>query len=72
MATASPRAAANKPRRDVWQEFFGNAALLKKLRVTEEELEILREFSPLGVVICVGDVLFILETIRWANRKRRA
>jgi hypothetical protein len=72
MATMSFKSARQKPQPDVWREFFSNAALLKKYRVTEDELTILREFSPLGVVVCVGDVLFIIETIRWANRKHRA
>jgi hypothetical protein len=71
MGAVSFRTTKPKSPHDVWREFFSNAALLKKHRVTEDELQILREFSPLGVVICTGDILFILETIRWANRKHR-
>ncbi len=61
-----------KPRsqRDVWQDFLSNSALLKQHRVTDEELEILRDFSPLGVVTCNADILFILSTIRWARDKK--
>jgi len=62
--------ARDKPRRDVRQEFLSNAALLKRHCVSDEELEILGQFAPRGVVICNRDILFILETIRWAcNRK---
>ena len=61
-----------KSQREVWQEFFADAELLERNHITEEELEILHDFSPLGVVTCAGDILFILSTIRWANRKRDA
>ncbi len=30
----------------------------------------LRDFSPLGVLTGSGDLLFILETIRWARDKK--
>jgi hypothetical protein len=55
---------------EVWEDFFANAELLSMNRVTEEELEILRDFSPLGVITCTGDILYILGTIRWANRQK--
>jgi len=59
-----------KSQRDLWDEFFSNAALLSRNHVTDEELEILHDFSPLGVVTCTGDILFILSTIRWASAKK--
>ncbi len=58
-----------KSQHDIWQEFFGDAELLARCQVTAEELEILHDFSPLGAITCTGDILFILSTIRWANRK---
>jgi hypothetical protein len=70
MATAIFKTAKHKPQCDVWQEFFSDSEVLERNHVTEEELEILRDFSPLGVVTCTGDILFILETIRWARDKK--
>lgn len=73
IATASLRPARPpkaRSQREVWQAFFSNAALLRKNQVTDEELEILHDFSPLGVVTCDGDILFILSTIRWARDKK--
>jgi hypothetical protein len=55
---------------DVWAEFFADAELLARNHVTQEESEILHDFSPLGAVTCIGDILFILSTIRWANRPK--
>lgn len=43
---------------------------LEKHKVTGEDLEILNDFSPLGGVKGQGDVLFILDTIRWARAKK--
>ncbi len=59
-----------KSQDEVWAEFFADAELLAANHVTEEEIEILRDFSPLGVITCTGDILFILSTIRWANREK--
>ena len=70
MATAIFKTAKHKSQRDVWQEFFSDTELLERNHVTAEELEILRDFSPLGVVTCNGDILFILETIRWARDQK--
>ncbi len=59
-----------KSQHEVWAEFFADVALLVANHVTQEEIEILHDFSPLGVVTCIGDILFILSTIRWANREK--
>jgi len=56
----------------VWQEFLNDGELLKRNRVTDEELEILGDFSPLGVLTGSGDLLFILDKIRWARDKKSA
>lgn len=59
-----------KLQREVWAEFFADAALLARNHVTQEEIEILHDFSPLGSVTGTEDILFILGTIRWANREK--
>jgi hypothetical protein len=70
--TPARKTAKRKTRPNVWQEFLGDTNLLKKNRVTGEELEILQDFSPLGVLTGSGDLLFILEKIRWARDKKPA
>ena len=70
MATSIFKSIRPKSQYEVWQDFFNDAELLERYRVTEEDLEILRDFSPLGVVTCVGDIHFILSTIRWARDKK--
>jgi hypothetical protein len=62
--------AKRKSPREVWKEFFANSKRLARHHVTAEELQILRDFAPRGVVTCIGDILLILRTIRWANRER--
>jgi hypothetical protein len=69
MATAK-KTTKRKPTQGVWQEFVGDTELLKRNRVNAEELEILSDFSPLGVLTGSGDLLFILDTIRWARDKK--
>jgi len=71
MATAK-KVTKRKARQSVWQEFVSDTELLKKNRVTAEELEILQDFSPLGVLTSSGDLLFILDKIRWARDKKPA
>jgi hypothetical protein len=69
MATAK-KIGQRKPKQSVWQAFASDTELLKKNQVNAEELEILGDFSPLGVLTGSGDLLFILETIRWARDKK--
>jgi hypothetical protein len=69
MATSIFRTLKRKAQWEVWQDFFNDAELLARHHVTDEELEILHDFSPLGVVTCNTDILFILGTIRWAHNK---
>lgn len=70
MATSIFKSVKPRSQRDVWCDFFSDSALLQKHHVTAEEIEILRDFSPLGVVTCNTDILFILSTIRWARDKK--
>jgi hypothetical protein len=71
MATVK-KITSRKARPAVWREFLGDTKLLKHNQVTAEELEILKDFSPLGVLTGSGDLLFILEKIRWARDKKPA
>lgn len=70
MATAVFKSSRRK-RRDVWQDFLSDTELLEKNHVTPAEMEILKDFSPLGVLTGSGDILFILDTIRWARDKKK-
>jgi hypothetical protein len=70
MATTIFRRRKPRSQHEVWQDFFSDSKLLERNRVTDEELEILHDFSPLGGVTCNGDILFILSTIRWASDKK--
>jgi len=70
MATSIFKSIRPKSQYEVWQDFFNDDELLERYKVTAEDLEILRDFSPLGGVTCVGDILFILSTIRWARDKK--
>jgi hypothetical protein len=53
-----------RSRREIWESFLNDAALLAKFRVTDEELEILKTFAPFGTLSGSEDILFILERIR--------
>ncbi len=70
MATSIFKSFRPKSQHEFWQDFFNDDELLERYKVTAEDLEILHDFSPLGVVTCVGDILFILSTIRWARDKK--
>jgi len=71
MATGIFKSSRRKLPRDVWNEFLGDAELLGKNHITDDELAILKEFAPLGVVTCNGDILFILATIRCGRDKKQ-
>jgi hypothetical protein len=58
-----------RSRREIWNGFLNDAALLAKFRVTDEEIEILKTFAPFGTLSGSEDLLFILERIR-RSRKR--
>ena len=70
MATSIFKSIRPRSQHEVWQDFFTDTELLARHQVSEEDLEILHDFSPLGGVTCVGDILFILSTIRWARDKK--
>jgi len=53
-----------RSRREIWEGFLNDAALLAKFQVTDEEIEILKTFAPFGTLSGSEDILFILERIR--------
>ena len=71
MAAGVFRSSKRMPPREVWNAFLGDAELLRKNHITDDELAILKEFSPLGVVTCTGDILFILSTLRSGRDKKQ-
>ena len=56
--------------RDVWRDCLDDPRFLQKHKITDEDRQILEDFSPLGGVTGETDVLFILDTIRWARGKK--
>ncbi|HLI78861.1 MAG TPA: hypothetical protein VKV03_02695 [Candidatus Binataceae bacterium] len=70
MASVSSKVTRHQKARNVWRDCLSDARFLKKNRVTEEDQQILSDFSPLGGVKGEADVLFILDTIRWARDKK--
>ena len=71
MAAGVFRSSKRMPPREVWNAFLGDAELLRKNHITDDELAILHEFAPRGVVTCTGDILFILSTIRCGRDKKQ-
>jgi len=53
-----------RSRREIWEGFLNDVALLAKFQVTDEEIEILKTFAPFGTLSGSEDILFILERIR--------
>ena len=53
-----------RSRREVWEDFLNDTALLARHRVTDEEIAILKTFAPFGTLTGSGDIIFILERIR--------
>lgn len=51
-------------RRELWEQFSDDAALLRRHRVTAEELDALKRVALLGDVRSKRDFLFILGQIR--------
>ena len=58
-----------RSRKEIWEEFLNDTALLGRYRVTAEEIEILKTFAPFGTLTCCEDIIFILERVR-RSRKR--
>ncbi|MGH7950235.1 MAG: helix-turn-helix transcriptional regulator [Candidatus Binataceae bacterium] len=67
MLIGARRDPASKPRTDqVWRDFVGNPALLRRHQVKPRELRVLRQVNMLGRVTNPRQFLFILNSIRQA------
>ncbi len=51
-------------RREMWEQFCGDAAFLSRHRVTAEEIKALRSVALLGELRTRRDFLFVLGRIR--------
>jgi hypothetical protein len=58
-----------RSRREIWEDFLSDTALLARHRVTDDEIEMLKTFAPFGTLSGNEDIIFILERIR-RSRKR--
>jgi len=58
-----------RSRREIWEDFLNDSALLSRYRVTAEEIETLKTFAPFGSLSGSEDIIFILERVR-RSRKR--
>jgi hypothetical protein len=58
-----------RSRREIWEDFLNDTALLARYRVTDDEIETLKTFAPFGTLSGSEDIIFILERIR-RSRKR--
>jgi len=63
------QAASQRSRKEIWEEFLKDSALLARFRVTDEEIEILKTFAPFGTLSGSEDILFILERIRRSRQR---
>ena len=58
-----------RTRREIWEDFLNDSALLGRYRVTDEEIEILKTFAPFGTLTGSEDIIFILERVRRSRRR---
>jgi len=58
-----------RSRREIWEDFLNDTALLGRYRVTDEEIEILKTFAPFGSLTGSEDIIFILERVRRSRRR---
>jgi hypothetical protein len=58
-----------RSRREIWEDFLNDTALLGRYRVTAEEIEILKTFAPFGTLSGSEDIIFILERVRRSRRR---
>jgi transcriptional regulator with XRE-family HTH domain len=63
------RAHGNQKRSTAWKEFSENRTLLRKYRLTREELSTLKRINAMGEVGTSRDFLFVLMAIRQALSK---
>ena len=63
------RAHSNQKRSTAWKEFSENRTLLRKYRLTRDELSTLKRINTMGKVGSARDFLFVLMAIRQALSK---
>jgi len=63
------RAHGNQKRSTAWKEFSENRTLLRKYRLTRDELSTLKRINTMGKVGSPRDFLFVLMAIRQALSK---
>jgi hypothetical protein len=55
----------------IWQEFLADTELHEEHHITQDEIEMLKTLAPLGMLTGSGDILFILNKIRWARLRHK-
>ncbi len=68
-AKLGARQASNPSKRDIWQDFAGDHALIEAHNIKSEELEALERITMLGSVHSKADLIFMLSAIRRARHK---
>ncbi len=58
-----------RSRREIWEGFLNDTALLAKFHVTDEEIATLKTFAPFGTLKGSEDIIFILERIRRSRER---
>ncbi len=61
-------AAASPDKRDLWDQFRHDHELIRRLKITPNEIDSLQHCALLGTLTCKQDFLFILRQIREATR----
>ena len=62
-----PLIAAPRDKRELWDQFQQDRELIDRLRISSNEIEMLKRCALLGTLTCKQDLLFILRQIREAT-----
>jgi hypothetical protein len=60
---------AQRGTRKIWEQFLNDTSLLARLRVTDDEIAILKTLVPFGALKGSDDLVFILGQIRRSQRR---
>src|SRR5216684_703027 len=58
---------APRDKRELWDQFHQDRELIDRLRITSNEIEMLKRCALLGTLTCKQDMLFILRQVREAT-----
>src|SRR5712672_817584 len=58
---------APRDKRELWDQFHQDRELIDRLRITSNEIDMLKRCALLGTLTCKQDLLFILRQIREAT-----